>query len=66
MVKRPVAQTQRGTPHGVGVHVQNRHSGGGCDRKRGGDHRGSRTHIFYGGWLSSPPFSDYLITAIAM
>ena len=35
MVKRP-DHTQKGTPHGVGVHVQDRHSGGGCDRKRGG------------------------------
>ena len=28
MVKRPVDQTQKGTPYGVGVHVQ---SGGGCE-----------------------------------
>ena len=27
MVKRPVDQTQKGTPYGVGVHVQNGHRG---------------------------------------
>ena len=35
MVKRPSSQTQEGTPYGVGVHVEDRHSGGGRDRKRG-------------------------------
>ena len=67
MVKRPVDQTQKGTPYGVGVHVQAGHSGGG-DRKRGGEltrafaitpH--SHIDIFYGGWLSSPPFSGICI-----
>ena len=37
MVKRPVQRTQSGSPYGVGVHVEDRHSGGGCDRKRGGE-----------------------------
>ena len=37
MVKRPVNQKQQGTPYGVGVHVEERHRGGGCDRKRGGE-----------------------------
>ena len=37
MVKRPSSQTQKGTPYGVGVHVEDWHSGGGCDRKRGGE-----------------------------
>ena len=27
MVKRPVDQTQKGTPYGVAVHAQDRHSG---------------------------------------
>ena len=62
MVKRPVDQTQKGTPYGVGVHVQNGHSGGGGDRKRGGELTRAfsftlHNHIgiFYGGWLSPPP-----------
>ena len=29
MVKRHSGQTEKGTPYGVGVHVQDRHSGGG-------------------------------------
>ena len=37
MLKRPVDQTQKGIPYGVEAHVQDRHSGGGCDRKRGGE-----------------------------
>ena len=28
IIKRPVDQTQKGTPYGVRVHVQNGHSGG--------------------------------------
>ena len=68
VVKRSVDQTQKGTPYGVGVHVQDRHSGGGCDRKRGGELTRDlaltpRDHIdiFYRGWLSSPPFSGIYI-----
>ena len=64
MVTRPVDQTQKGTPCGVGVHVQNGHSGGGGDRKRGGELTRAlpftphnHIDIFYDGWLSSPPFS---------
>ena len=37
MVKRPVDQTQKGTPYGVGVHVQDTHSGQDVSQ-------GSRTH----------------------
>ena len=64
MVKRPVDQTQKGTPYGVGVHVQNGLGGGGGDRKRGGEltralafTRHNHIDVFYGGWLSPPPFS---------
>ena len=67
-VKRPVDQTQKGTKYGVGVHVQNGHSGGGGDRKRGGELTrvlaftpDNHIDIFYGGWLSSPPFSGVYI-----
>ena len=67
-VKRPVDQTQKGTKYGVGVHVQNGHSGGGGDRKRGGELTrvlaftpDNHIDIFYGGWLSSPPFSGIYV-----
>ena len=67
MVKRPVDQTQKGTPYGVGVHVQSGHSGGGGDRKRGGELSralaftpNNHIYIFNAGGLSSPPFSGIL------
>ena len=37
MVKRPVNQTQKGTSGGVGVHMEDKHSGGGRDRRRCGE-----------------------------
>ena len=37
IVRGPVDQTRKGAPFGVGVHVQDRRSVGGCDRKRGWD-----------------------------
>ena len=64
-MKRPDDQTQKGTPYGVGGHVEDRGSGGGCDRKRGGKliKGGLTPHdhidIFYGGFR--PPFSGISI-----
>ena len=66
MVKRSVDQTRKGTPYGVGVHVQNGHSGGGGDRKRGGELTrviaftpDNHIDIFYGGFRH--PFSGISI-----
>ena len=55
MVKRPVDQMQKGPAYGVGVHAQDRRSGGGCDRKRGISHSPpyDLIDIFHGGL--SPP-----------
>ena len=35
LCERHSGQAQKGTPYGVGVHVKDRHSGGGRGRKRG-------------------------------
>ena len=63
-MKRPVDHTQKGTPYGVGVHVQDRHSGIVLEDVIGKE-VGSNPHdhidIFYGGWLSSSPFSGIYI-----
>ena len=70
MVKRPADQTQKGAPCGVGVHVQNGHSGGGGDRKEVELTRAlaftlhNHIDIFYGGWLSSPPYPGMYVMCI--
>ena len=50
MVKRHSSQTQKGTPYGVGVHVEDRHSGGGRELSGKGDVRLQRPAR---GYLSS-------------
>ena len=42
MVKRTVNKKQKGTPCAVGVHGEEKHCGGGCDRKRGGHQKSEK------------------------
>ena len=49
-MKRHSSQTQKGTPYGVGVHVEDRHSGGGRELSGKGDVRLQRPAR---GYLSS-------------